>query len=211
MNRNINKLKKIYQSCGISCTKDTNGQIIDDLCNLAEKGELGSGGGSADLVEYNLSATEIVNAKNNGTPILPPDNADGFSKINADSLSLTTLTVTSNGTKVCGSASNPYFWNKVVVDVPTENAVEEKTFSKSSDPFTLDCSGKTFVYFMTDSSSPQGIAKLVNDMTQDLSINITSSGSTAGTMTLTVSTKTITYTPNTSFQMGSVKFKLVVI
>lgn len=51
MNRNINKLKKIYQSCGINCTKSTNGQIIDDLCALAENGQLGSGE-SESVLEY---------------------------------------------------------------------------------------------------------------------------------------------------------------
>ena len=44
-------------------------------------------------------------------------------------------------------------------------------------------------------------------MYQDISIDIKSDG----TMTLTASTKTITYTPNTSFQMGSTTFNLVVI
>lgn len=48
-------------------------------------------------------------------------------------------------------------------------------------------------------------------MYQDISIDIKSDGTTAGTMTLTASTKTITYTPNTSFQMGSTTFNLVVI
>lgn len=40
MNRNINKLKKIFESCGKNCDSDTNGEALDHLLELAENGEL---------------------------------------------------------------------------------------------------------------------------------------------------------------------------
>ena len=45
----------------------------------------------------------------------------------------------------------------------------------------------------------------------DFTVDVSSAGSTAGTMTWTANTKTLTYTPNTNFQMGATRFKLVTI
>lgn len=39
-NRNINKLKKIFEACGQNCDADTNGTAIDHLEKLAEEGKL---------------------------------------------------------------------------------------------------------------------------------------------------------------------------
>ena len=45
----------------------------------------------------------------------------------------------------------------------------------------------------------------------DFTVDVSSAGSTAGTMTWTANTKTLTYTPNTNFQMGATRVKLVTI
>lgn len=43
MNRDVNKLKKIFKNCGINCSSDTKGKAIDELYALSESGQLGSG------------------------------------------------------------------------------------------------------------------------------------------------------------------------
>lgn len=42
MNRNITKLKKIFECCGRCCNSSTNGEVIDHLLELAENGKLDS-------------------------------------------------------------------------------------------------------------------------------------------------------------------------
>jgi hypothetical protein len=59
MNRNINKLKKIFSCCGKKCSASTNGEALDELVRMAENGELG-GGSSGDYsgVTYNYTLGE---------------------------------------------------------------------------------------------------------------------------------------------------------
>ena len=64
---------------------------------------------------------------------------------------------------------------------------------------------------ITSNAVGKGIAGLVSDLLDDFTVTVSSAGSTAGTMTWTASTKTLTYTPNTNFQMGSTRFRLVTI
>lgn len=40
MNRNITKLKKIFECCGKNCDSDTNGEALDHLVELVENGEI---------------------------------------------------------------------------------------------------------------------------------------------------------------------------
>lgn len=47
MNRDVNKLKKIFRNCGLNCGSQTKGKAIDELYTLSESGQLGSGGGSS--------------------------------------------------------------------------------------------------------------------------------------------------------------------
>lgn len=47
MNRDVNKLKKIFRNCGLNCGSETKGKAIDELYALSESGQLGSGGGSS--------------------------------------------------------------------------------------------------------------------------------------------------------------------
>jgi hypothetical protein len=192
-NRTKNKLRKIYSCLGVNCDDNkTNGMMIDELERKADCGEIGgSGGGSANLVEYNMSATEIVNAKNNGTPILPPDNADGFSKINADSLSLQEKTITANGTYEAGTNSAPYLFKKITVNVPaTDNrTVETLQCYQNSDSgnclyfntsFSITANievnaNNQFFNVSSDGTKINGIAQTITEKTGD---RITNSGGT---------------------------------
>lgn len=176
-------------------------------------GEGGSSGGSANLTTKEIQAQMIRNSVENGQAITPPDGVDGFSEITFPSYLLIEEEIVTNGTKEFGTSSAPYFPKKVIVNIPSDFTIEEKSFNKSSEPFTLDCSDKSFVYMMTVASNSvgQGIAGLVSDLVGDFTVNVSSAGSTAGTMTWTASTKKLTYTPNTNFQMGSTRFKLVTI
>lgn len=198
-------MKEILKPTGFDCPQG--------MENLTFEQATSGGGGSANLTIENLEAQEIVASIESGQAITPPEGYDGFSEITFPSYLLVEEKINTNGTKEFGTASAPYFPKKVTVNIPNQYTIEAKSFNKNSEPFTLDCSDKTFVYLMTISSQGigQGIAGIVSDLVNDFTVNVSSSGATAGTMTWTANTKTLTYTPNTSFQMGSTSFRLVVI
>lgn len=200
------EIKDLLKATGYDCPEALQSKTFNEATS-------GGGGGSANLTAKELTAQTIRNAVENGQAITPSDGVDGFSEITFPSYLLQEEEITVNGTKEFGTNSVPYFPKKVTVNIPSDYTIEEKSFSKSSEPFTLDCSDKSFVYLMTvvPNSVGQGIAGLVSDLTMDFTKNVSSAGSTAGTMTWTASTKTLTYTPNTDFQMGSTKFRLVTI
>lgn len=61
MNRNLTKLKKIFSCCGKICVKNTNGEALDDLLELAEKGELGGGSVSTKAeIEVYSNVVKII-------------------------------------------------------------------------------------------------------------------------------------------------------
>lgn len=195
-NRTRNKLKKIYQCLGVQCDSNkTNGMMIDDLELKAECGELGgSGGGSANLVEYNMSATEIVNAKNNGTPILPPDNADGFSKINADSLSLQEKTITANGTYEAGTSSAPYLFKKITVNVPATDTSTVETLQCYQNSDSGNC-----LFF----NSKFSVSGIINTNQENQFFNVSSDGKKINGIVQTITANTgdrITNSGGTSYE-----------
>lgn len=200
------EIKDLLKATGYDCPEELQDKTFAQATS-------GSGGGSANLTAKELTAQMIREAVENGQAITPPDGVDGFSEITFPNYLLTEEEITVNGIKEFGIDSAPYFPKKVTVNVASDYTVETKVFDKSSESFTLDCSDKTFIYMMTISNNAvgQGIAGLVSDLTNDFTVNVSSAGSTAGTMTWTASTKTLTYTPNTSFQMGSTTFNLVTI
>lgn len=197
-------MKEILKATGFDCPQGMENLTFEQAT---------SGGGSANLTAKELNAQEIRTSVESRQAITPPEGYDGFSEITFPSYLLTEEEITTNGTQEFGTNSKPYFPKKVTVNIPSNYTIEEKSFSKSSEPFTLDCSDKSFVYMMTITSNSvgKGIAGLVSDLLDDFTVNVSSAGSTAGTMTWTASTKTLTYTPNTNFQMGSTRFRLVTI
>lgn len=201
------EIKDLLKTTGYDCPEDLQGKTF----NEATSGS--GGGGSANLTTKEIQAQMIRNAVANGQAITPPDGVDGFSEITFPSYLLKEVEITTNEIKEFGTNSVPYFPKKVTVNIPSEYTIEEKSFNKSSAPFTLDCSDKSFIYMMTIPSNAvgQGITGFVSDLLNDFTVNVSSAGSTAGTMTWTANTKTLTYTPNTNYQMGSVRFKLVTI
>lgn len=202
------EIKDLLKATGYDCPEDLQNKTF----NEATSGAGGGSGGGANTAKE-LNAQEIRASVESGQAITPPEGYDGFSEITFPSYLLAEEEITTNGTKEFGTNSKPYFLKKVTVNIPSGYTIEEKSFSKSSEPFTLDCSDKTFVYMLTvpSNSVGKGITGLVSDLLDNLTVDVSSAGSTAGTMTWTASTKTLTYTPNTNFQMGSVRFKLVTI
>lgn len=196
-------MKEILKATGFDCPQGMENLTFQQAT---------SGGGGANTAKE-IQAQEIRASVESRQAITPPEGYDGFSEITFPSYLLIEEEITTNGTKEFGTASAPYFPKKVTVNIPSEYTIEEKSFNKNSEPFTLDCSDKSFVYMMTVANNGvgQGIAGLVSDLLGDFTVNVSSAGSTAGTMTWTANTKTLTYTPNTNYQMGSVRFKLVVI
>lgn len=203
------EIKDLLKSTGYDCPEDLQNKTFAQ----ATSGSGGGGGGSGNLTTKEITAQMIRNAVENGQAITPPDGVDGFSEIDFPDSLLTEEEIVVNGTKEFGVNSSPYFLKKLTVNIPSTYTLEKKSFNKSSEPFILDCSGKSFVYMMTIANNAvgQGITGLVVDLTNDFTVNVSSSGSKAGIMTWTADTKTLTYTPNTSFQMGSVIFNLVTI
>ena len=199
-------MKEVLKTTGYNCPEELEDKTFDQATTSG-------GGGSANLTTKEINALMIRKSVENGQAITPPDGVDGFSEITFPSYLLTEEEIVVNGTKEFGINSAPYFPKKVTVNIPSNYTIEEKSFDKSSEPFTLDCSDKSFFYMMTVAlnSVGQGIAGLVSDLRMDFTVNVSSAGSTAGTMSWTANTKTLTYTPNTNYQMGSTKFKLVTI
>lgn len=199
------EIKDLLKATGYDCPEDLQSKTFNEATS--------GGGGGSNLTTKELQAQMIRNAVENGQAITPSDGVDGFSEITFPSYLLIEEEIATNGTKEFGTDSAPYFPKKVTVNIPSGHTIEEKSFNKNSEPFTLDCSDKAFVYLMTISSQGigQGIAGIVSDLVNDFTVNVSSSGATAGTMTWTASTKTLTYTPNTNFQMGSTRFRLVTI
>ena len=205
-------LSDLLKATGYDCPVELKDTPFKDVAEAAISGG-GGGSGSANLTSKELKAKEIRTSVENRQAITPPEGYDGFSEITFPSYLMKEEEITVNGTKEFGTNSAPYFPKKVTVNVSSNYTTEEKSFDKSSEPFTLDCSDKSFVYMMTvvNNGVGKGIAGIVSDLSNDFTVDVSSAGSTAGTMTWTARTKTLTYTPNTNFQMGSTRFRLVTI
>lgn len=155
-----------------------------------------------------LSVTDI----NNNTEITPRSGNAGFNKIKMGSMLQAERVFTGNGTYNFGDASNPFFPRKVVIDVPSDFIAETISVGASDDPIVIDCTDKKFVSLMTSASTSngKGITTEVSNANK-ITVNISQSGQTAGTMVWDGAKKTLTYTPNASFPMGATQFFKVVI
>lgn len=159
--------------------------------------------------------TKVITAQEitNGGEITPENPNVGFDKITfPNSILADEVTFTQNGTTEFGTASYPIFPKKVIVDVPSDFIAEAVNVRPSDDPIVLDCTGKTYAVLMTWASSANGtgIATPVNNG-NSYSVNVSSAGQTAGTVAWDGTNKTLTYTPNASYPMGSVNIWKVLV
>lgn len=149
---------------------------------------------------------------NNNTEILPKSGYAGFDKIKVGAILQAEITYIENGTHVFGDASNPFFPRKITVNVPSTFVAETINVKPKDNPVVIDCTGKKFVSLMTSASTSNGagITTEVNNANK-ITVDVSQSGRTAGTMVWDGEKKTLTYTPNASFSMGNTQFFKVVI
>ena len=122
------------------------------------------------------------------------------------------ITITQNGTTTAPSGKA---YSPITVNVPSNCTVEELTLDKDSDPVTISYEGKTFVFLGSGDNLGEltGIGGIVSNLSGAglTSVPITSAGITAGTVSSDPNAKTITFTPDTSFDRGSYKIIKVII
>lgn len=203
------EIKDLLKATGYDCPEDLQGKTF----NEATSGSGGGSGGSANLTTKELSAIDIRNAVENGQAITPPEGYDGFSEITFTNYLLTSQTFTTNQTKTYGTPSSPFFPKELNVNVPSDYTIDFVTVSKTSDPVTISFDGKAFVYLGIINSSGvlTGLGGAESNLRNTNSVSVSSAGSTAGTVSLDPDAKTITYTPNPSYQMGPVTLTKVII
>lgn len=190
--------------------------IADCLESIVEHGATGggSGGGGATIIKE-LNAKEIRTSSESGQAVTPPEGYDGFSEITFTPGLLSERVVTENQTLEFGTDETPYFLKKLTVSVPAPSnyTLETLDVGKNSAPITISYEGKSFVFLGRIESWGEfvGLGGTANNLLYDRSVNIESGGATAGTISNNPDTKTITYTPNTSYNMGSVKITKLII
>lgn len=191
--------------------------IADCLESIVEHGATGggSGGGSAVLTSKELTATDIRSAVEEGKAITPPSDVDGFSEITFPSFLLTEKVITENETSEFGTMSAPFFPKKVTVNIPSSSnyTLETLSLDKNSEPVTISYADKVFVFLGKIETWGElvGIGGTANNLLYEKSVTISGGGDIAGTVSVNPDAKTITYTPNTSYNMGSVNITKLII
>lgn len=205
---------------GVSYTYDAESrnplslEAIDDVVNKDDD-TTGSGSiSSGKLTEYKISVPQLIEAARNKEKIVPPEGVDGFSVIDASEISLVEEEKVTNGTWFFGKDSSPFIVTKLDVNVPTDYTHDTVDVGRDSDPIVVNFEGKGFVLLgYLNEGTLQGLCgfttRLVNS--NKTTAQVSSAGSVAGTVSLDRTAKTLTYTPNTSFQMGKVPITTIVM
>ena len=196
-------MKEVLKATGFDCPQGMENKTFTQATS-------GSGGAT---IAKNLTAKTIRASVEGGQAVTPPEGYDGFSEITFPASLLQEKEVTKNETLEFGTMSTPYFLKKLTVNVPSNYTVEELTLDKDSDPVTISYEGKTFVFLgvINSTGTLTGLGGAESDLLNSNSVTISSAGATAGTVSCDPGTKTITYTPNTSFYMGSVRITKLII
>ena len=204
------QMKEILKATGFDCPQGMENKTFAE----ATSGGGGSGGGGATITKK-LNAKEIRTSVESEQAITPPEGYDGFSEITFIPGLLSEQTVTENQTLEFGTDSAPYFPKKLTVSVPTASnyTLETLPLDKNSDPVTISYEGKAFVFLGKIETWGEfvGLGGTAHNLSQSYSVAIEGGGATAGTVENNPDTKTITYTPNTSYNMGSVRITKLII
>lgn len=114
-----------------------------------------------------------------------------------------------------GTDSKPYFPKKVTVSVPSPSnyTLETLSIDKNSEPVTISYADKIFVFLGKIETWGEfvGLGGTVNNLSSESTVTVEDGGATAGTVSIDPDEKTITYTPNTSYNMGSVRITKLII
>lgn len=173
------------------------------------------GGGSANLTSKELDAQAIRTSVESEQAITPPNGVDGFSEITFTPGLLSEVTVTKNQTMEFGTDDAPYFPKKLIVSTPSSSnyTLETLSLDKDSEPVTISYADKAFVFLGKIETWGEfvGIGGTVNNLSSEFTVTIEDGGATAGIVSNDPDKKTITYTPNTSYNMGSVRITKLII
>ena len=204
------QMKEILKATGFDCPQGMENKTFAE----ATSGGGGSGGGGATITKK-LNAKEIRTSVESEQAITPPEGYDGFSKITFTPGLLSEQVVTKNQTMEFGTDEAPYFPKKLTVSVPAPSnyTLETLDVNKNSAPVTISYEGKSFVFLGKIESWGElvGLGGGANNLLYEKSVSIDSGGATAGTVSNNPDTKTITYTPNASYNMGSIRITKLII
>ena len=203
------QMKEILKATGFDCPDGMEDKTFEQATSGGD-----SGGGGATITKK-LNAKEIRTSVESEQAITPPEGYDGFSKITFTPGLLTVQTVTENQTLEFGTDRAPYFPKKLTVSVPTASnyTLETLSLNKDSDPVTISYEGKAFVFLGKIETWGEfiGLGGTASNLLYSRSVTVEDGGATAGIVSNDPDAKTITYTPDTSYNMGSVRITKLII
>ena len=202
-------MKEVLKATGFDCPQGMENKTFKQATSGG-----GSGGGGATITKK-LNAKEIRTSVESAQAITPPEGYDGFSEITFTPGLLSEQTVTENQTLEFGTDSTPYFPKKLTVSVPAPSnyTLETLSLNKDSDPVTISYEGKSFVFLGKIESYGEfvGLGGTASNLFYSRSVTVEDGGATAGTVSNDPDAKTITYTPNASYNMGSITITKLII
>ena len=203
------QMKEILKATGYDCPADLEVKTFNETTSGG-----GSSGGGSNYYKK-LNAKEIRTSIETGQAITPPEGYDGFSEITFTPGLLSELIVTKNQTMEFGTDGVPYFPKKVTVSVPSPSnyTLETLSLNKNSEPVTISYADKVFVFLGKIETWGEfvGIGGTVNNLLSENTVTVEDGGATAGIVSINLDEKTITYTPDTSYNMGSVRITKLII
>ena len=195
--------------------KDGINDIKQSIANLECGGSGGSSGGGGATTTKKLNAKEIRTSVESEQAITPPEGYDGFSEITFTPGLLSEQIITENQTLEFGTDNAPYFPKKLTVSVPapSDYTLETLSLDKNSEPVTISYADKVFVFLGKIETWGEfvGMGGTASNLLSGSSVTIKGGGATAGVVSVDTNAKTITYTPNTSYNMGSVRITKLII
>lgn len=204
------QMKEILKATGFDCPDGMENKTFAE----ATSGGGGSGGGGATITKK-LNAKEVRTSVESSQAITPPEGYDGFSEITFAPGLLSEQVVTKNQTLEFGTDEAPYFPKKLTVSVPAPSnyTLETLSLNKDSEPVTISYEGKSFVFLGKIQSWGEfvGLGGTASNLLYERSVTVEDGGTTAGTVSNDPDAKTITYTPNASYNMGSVTITKLII
>lgn len=204
------QMKEILKATGFDCPAE----LQDKSFAEATSGGGGSGGGGATITKE-LNAKEIRTSVESSQAITPPEGYDGFSEITFTPDLFSEQIVTENQTLEFGTDEAPYFPKKLTVSVPAPSnyTLETLDVDTNSEPVTISYEGKSFVFLGKIRSWGEfvGLGGTASNLLYKRSVTLEEGGATAGIVSNDPDAKTITYTPDTSYNMGSVRITKLII
>ena len=202
-------MKEVLKVTGFDCPQGMENKTFKQATSGG-----GSSGGGATITKK-LNAKEIRTSVESEQAITPPEGYDGFSEITFTPDLFSVVLVTKNQTMEFGTDDTPYFPKKLTVSVPAPSnyTLETLSLDKNSAPVTISYADKVFVFLGKIETWGEfvGIGGTASNFLSERSVAVEDGGAIAGTVSIDLDAKTITYTPNTSYNMGSVRITKLII